>query len=57
MVRGQKQINGATEWNREPRNKPTHLQSVNLQKMRQRYTMEKNQSLQHARSGKLDNHM
>ena len=57
MVRGQKQINGATEWNREPRNKPTHLQSVNPQKMRQGYTMEKNQSLQHARSGKLDNHM
>ena len=26
---------------REPRNKPTHLQSANLQQRRQEYTMEK----------------
>ena len=34
------------QWNREPRNKPTHLRSINLQKRRQEYTMEKRQSLQ-----------
>ena len=29
------------EQNREPRNKPTHLCSINLQQRRQEYTMEK----------------
>ena len=30
------------EKNREPRSKPTHLQSINFQQKRQEYTMEKN---------------
>ena len=34
------------EQNREPRNKLTHLWSVNLQQRGQEYTMEKRQSLQ-----------
>ena len=33
-------------WNKEPRNKPTHLWSINLQQSRQEYTMEKIQFLQ-----------
>ena len=33
------------EQNREPRNKPTHSQSINLQQKRQKYTMEKKNSL------------
>ena len=32
--------------NRQPRNKPTHLWPINLQQRRQKYTMEKRQSLQ-----------
>ena len=40
--------------NREPRNQPTHLWSVNLQQGRQEYTMEKSQSFQQAVLGKLD---
>lgn len=32
--------------NRQPRNKPTHLWSIDLQQRRQKYTMEKRQSLQ-----------
>ena len=45
------------EQNREPRNKPTHLWSINLQQWRQEYTMEKRQSLQQVVLGKLDNCM
>ena len=41
------------EQNREPRNKPTHLQTINLQQTRQEYTMEKRQSLQQVVLGKL----
>ena len=46
MVLAQKQTYGSMEYNREPRNKPTHLQSINLQQRRQEYTMEKRQPLQ-----------
>ena len=41
MVLAQKQIYGWMEQYREPRNKPTHLQSIDLQQRRQEYTMGK----------------
>ena len=34
------------EQDRKPRNKPTHALMVNLQQRKQKYTMEKRQSLQ-----------
>ena len=37
----QKQTYGSMEQNREPRNKPIHLWSINLQQRRQEYTMGK----------------
>ena len=46
MVLAQKQTWGSTEQNREPRNKPTYLQPINLQQRKEEYTMEKRQSLQ-----------
>ena len=42
----QKQTYGSMEQNREPRNKTTHLRSINLQQRRQEYTVEKIQFLQ-----------
>ena len=54
MVLAQKQTYGSTEQNREPRNKPTHLQSINFRQRRQDYTVEKKQSLQQVVLGKLD---
>ena len=42
---------------KEPRNKPTYLQSINLGQRRQEHTMEKRQSLQQVVLGKLDSHM
>ena len=36
----------ADQWNRGPRNKPTHLWSTNLQHGRQEYTTERRHSLQ-----------
>ena len=47
------------QWNRieSPRNKPTHLQLINLPQRRQEYTVEKRQSLQQLVLGKLDSHM
>ena len=47
------QLNG----NREPRNKPIHLWSINLQQRRQEYKMGKRQSLQQVVLGKLDSCM
>ena len=41
MVLPQKQTYGSMEPNREPRNKPTHLEPINLQQRRQEYTMGK----------------
>ena len=52
-----KKIYWSMEQNREPRNKPTHLQTINLQQTRQEYTMEKRQSLQQVVLGKLDSCM
>ena len=40
-VLAQKQKYRSTEQNRKPRNKPIHLWSINLQKRRPEYTMEK----------------
>ena len=46
------------EQNRERRNKPTHLWSINLQQSRQEHTIKrKRQSLQQVVLGKLDSHM
>ena len=56
-VLAQKQTLGSMEQNRDPRNKPTHLWSINLQQRRQEYTMEKRQSLQQVVLGKLDSYM
>ena len=42
------------EENRQPRNKPTQLYSINLLQRRQEYTMEKKQSFQQVVMGKLD---
>ena len=39
MVLAQKQTYGLIEQNREPRNKPTYLWSVNLWEKRQEYTI------------------
>ena len=41
MVLAQKQTHRSMEHNRKPRNKPTHLWSINLRQRRQEYTMEK----------------
>ena len=46
MVLAQKLKHRSTEQDRKPRDKPTHLWSTNLWQRRQRYTMEKRQSLQ-----------
>ena len=46
MILAQKQKHRSMEWDRKPRNKPTHLWSVNLQQRRQDYTMEERQPLQ-----------
>ena len=46
MVLAQKQKYRSMEQDRKPRNKPTHLWSINPQQMRQEYTMGKRQFLQ-----------
>ena len=46
MVLAQKQTHRSMEQTGDPRNKPTHLWSINLQQRRQEYTVEKRQSLQ-----------
>ena len=53
VVMAQKQTCGSMEQNREPRNKLTHLQSINLRQRRKNYTMEKRQSLWQIVLGKL----
>ena len=45
MVLAQKQKFRSKEQNREPINKPMHLRLINVWQRRQRYTMEKRQSL------------
>ena len=57
MVLAPEQTCGSMEQNRETRNKPTHLQSINLRQRWQEYTMEKRQSLQQVVLGKLDSYM
>ena len=57
MVLAQKQKYRSMEQDRKPRNKPTQLQSINLQQRRQDYIIEKRQSLQKMVLGKLDSYM
>ena len=57
MVLAQKLIHRSMEQNGQPRYKPMHLWSINLQQRRQEYTMEKIQSLQQVVLGKLDSYM
>ena len=45
------------EQNKQPRNKPTHVWSINLQQRSQEYTMGKGQSFQQTVLGKLDSYM
>ena len=45
MVLAQKQTHRSLELNKEPRNKPTHLWSINPLQKRQEYTAEKTVSL------------
>ena len=46
MVLAQKQKYRSMEQDREPRSKPMHIWSINLQQRRQDYTMETTESLQ-----------
>ena len=52
MVLAQKETHRSMEQNREPRNKPMDLWSINLKQRRKGYTMEKRQSLQVSGAGK-----
>ena len=52
-----RQTDRPVEQNREPRNKPRHLWSINLQQRRQEYKMGKRESLQQVVLGKLDSCM
>ena len=56
MVLAPKQTYRSMEQNREARNKPTHLWSINLQQRRKEYTIEKRQSFLQVVLGKVDNH-
>ena len=53
----QKQTYGPMEQKREPRNKPGHLWSINLQQRKQEHKMGKRQFLQQVVLGKLDSLM
>ena len=57
VVLAQKQTHRSMEQNTEPRNKPTHLRSINLQQRKQEYTIENRQSLQQVVLGRLDSYM
>jgi len=60
MVLAQKQnkkTHRSMEENREPRNKPMLLWSINLQQRRQQYTMGEKWSLQQMVLGKQDSYM
>ena len=56
VVLMQKQTYESMEQNEEPRNKPTHLQLINLLQKRQKYTVRK-KSLHQGSLGKLDSCM
>ena len=52
-----KQTYTPMEQNREPRNTPRHLWSINLQQRRQEHKMGKRKSIQQALLGNLDSYM
>ena len=54
MVLVQKQAHRSMKQNRQPRNKPTHLQSINLQQRREEHKMRKRQSLSASSAGKVE---
>ena len=54
---GTKQTYKSMEKNKEPRNKPMYLWSINLQQRRQEYTMEKRQALKQVVMGNLYSYM
>ena len=53
MALAQKQKYGSVEWDRKPKNKPTHLWSINIQQEREEYTTKKRPFLQQLMLGKL----
>jgi hypothetical protein len=57
MVLAQRQTGRPMDQNRRPRQKPTHLQSTDLQQRSPEHRMEKRQPLQQMLLGKLDIHM
>ena len=57
MALVQKQPYVSMEQNREPRDKPTHLKSINLPQRREEYKVEIRQCLQQVILGQLDNCM
>ena len=57
MVLAQKETYGSMEQNREPRSKPTHLWSINIDKEGKNIKWEKRQPLQQVVLGKLNNCM
>ena len=57
MVLAQKQTSKSMEQDRKPRNKPTHLQSINIWQRKQDYTMLERQSLQKMVLEKLDSYI
>jgi len=57
VVLTEKQTPASMVQDRQPRNKPKHLWSINLRQRRQEYTMGKIRSLQQVLLGKLDNSM
>ena len=58
IVLAQKQTHRSMELNREPRNKPMHLWSINLQQRTKEYTMKKKvSSTKKSKLGKLDSYM
>ena len=52
-----KQTDRLMEQNREPRNKPRQLWSINLRQRKQEHKMGKRQCFQQVMLGKLDSHM
>ena len=57
MVLAQKQTHRSMEQNREPRNTPMLIWSINLQLKRQEHTMRKKQPLQLMVLGNLNSYM
>ena len=57
MVLAQRQKYRSVEQNRKPRDKSNHLRTLHLLQRKQKYTMEKRQSLHQIVLGKLVNHV